>query len=140
MIIEKLKKEDLNEYKKLIDEAFNGSNDLDSYDNYDGNNDSYEIIVLKEGKKIVASTTMYKIKLFTFSFQPSIELFNVVVSKEYRRKNLGSMMLEYVINYAKENGYNSIHFTCLESEKGVHQFYESMGFKKVNSRKYNMSL
>ena len=83
---------------------------------------------------------MYKIKLFTFSFQPSIELFNVVVSKEYRRKNLGSMMLEYVIKYAKENGYNSIHFTCLENEKGVHKFYESMGFKKDNSRKYNMSL
>ena len=40
MIIEKLKKEDLNEYKKLIDEAFNGSNDLDSYYNYDENNDS----------------------------------------------------------------------------------------------------
>ena len=108
MIIEKLKREDLPKYKALIDDAFDGSQDMSSYLEYDENNDAYEIIVLKEKEEIVGSITMYKLKLFTFSFQPAIELFNVAVKSEYRRHNLGKILIEYVVDYAKENGYKSI--------------------------------
>ena len=140
MIIEKLKKQDIEKYKELMDDAFGESNDIEKYSVYDESSSSYEILDIKEKNEIIGSLTMYKINLFTFGFQPSIELFNVAVSKSYRRKNLGSIMLKYVIDYAKDNGYKSIHFTCLEDEEGVHKFYESMGFVKANSRKYNMSL
>ncbi len=140
MIIEKLKREDLPKYKALIDDAFDGSQDMSSYLEYDENNDAYEIIVLKEKEEIVGSITMYKLKLFTFSFQPAIELFNVAVKSEYRRHNLGKILIEYVVDYAKENGYKSIHLTCLENEKPVHDFYENCGFKKAESRKYSMYL
>lgn len=140
MIIEKLKKADLASYKELIDDAFDGSNDLELYSKYDENSPSYEIIVLKEKDEIVASITMYKLDLFTFSFQPAIELFNVAVKKSYRRQNLGKIMMNYVIDYAKENGYKTINLTCLESEVGVHSYYESVGFKKAASRKYSMYL
>ena len=140
MIIEKLKREDLPKYKALIDDAFDGSQDMSSYLEYDENNDAYEIIVLKEKEEIVGSITMYKLKLFTFSFQPAIELFNVAVKSEYRRHNLGKILIEYVVDYAKENGYKSIHLTCLENEKTVHDFYENCGFKKAESRKYSMYL
>lgn len=140
MIIEKLKREDLPKYKALIDDAFDGSQDMSSYLEYDENNDAYEIIVLKEKEEIVGSITMYKLKLFTFSFQPAIELFNVAVKSEYRRHNLGKILIEYVVDYAKENGYKSIHLTCLENEKPVHEFYENCGFKKAESRKYSMYL
>ena len=140
MIVEKLKKEDLPKYKALIDEAFDGSNEIQSYLKYDEKNTSYEIIVLEEKDEIVGSVTMYKLDLFTFSFQPSIEIFNVAIKKSYRRQNLGKILMDYVINYAKENGYKSIHLTCLENEEQVHKFYESCGFKKANSRKYNMYL
>lgn len=140
MIIEKLRIEDIEKYKELIDEAFDGSNDIEEYQKYDYNNNAYEILVLKENQDILASVTIYKIDLFTFSFQPVIELFNVAVRKEYRRKNLGKILIEYVVKYAKENGYNTINLTCLESEKGVHKFYENVGFTKVDSRKYTMYL
>jgi GNAT superfamily N-acetyltransferase len=140
MIVEKLKREDLPKYKSLIDEAFDGSQEMDKYLKYDENNSSYEIIVLKEKEDIVATVTMYKLELFTFSFQPTIELFNVAVRKEYRRKNLGKILMEYVIDYAKTNGYKTIHLTCLESEKSVHEFYENVGFSKSESRKYSMYL
>ncbi len=140
MIVERLKKEDLPKYKALIDEAFDGSQELSEYLKYDDNSKSYEIIVLKEKDEIVGTVTMYKLDLFTFSFQPTIELFNVAVKKKYRRQNLGRILINYVIDYAKENGYKTIHFTCLEAEKEVHEFYESCGFVKAESRKYNMYL
>ena len=108
MIIEKLKKTDLASYKELIDDAFDGSNDLELYSKYDENSPSYEIIVIKEKDEIVASITMYKLDLFTFSFQPALELFNVAVKKTYRRQNLGKIIMNYVIDYAKENGYKTI--------------------------------
>lgn len=140
MIVEKLKKQDIEKYKALIDEAFDGSNTIDEYKNYDENSKSYEIVVLKEQEDIVASVTMYKIDLFTFSFQPVIELFNVAVKKEYRRMNLGKILMDYVIDFAKNNGYRQINLTCLESEKGVHDFYENVGFTKAESRKYTMNI
>ena len=140
MIIEKLKREDLPKYKSLIDEAFDGSENIDKYLKYDENNNSYEIIVLKEREEIVATVTMYKLELFTFSFQPTIELFNLAVKKDFRRRNLGKILIEYVVDYARDNGYKTIHLTCLESEQDVHPFYESVGFKKAQSRKYNLYL
>ena len=73
-------------------------------------------------------------------FGKTIELFNLAVKKEYRRHNLGKILIEYVIDYAKDNGYKTIHLTCLESEKEVHAFYENVGFKRAESRKYNLYL
>ena len=140
MIIEKLKREDLPKYKSLIDEAFDGSENIDKYLKYDENNNSYEIIVLKEREEIVATVTMYKLELFTFSFQPTIELFNLAVKKDFRRRNLGKILIEYVVDYARDNGHKTIHLTCLESEQDVHSFCESVGFKKAQSRKYNLYL
>lgn len=140
MVVERLKREDLPKYKALIDEAFDGSQELDKYLSYDENSSAYQVIVLKEKEDIVATVTMYKLNLFTFSFQPTIELFNLAVKKEYRRHNLGKILIEYVIDYAKDNGYKTIHLTCLESEKEVHVFYESVGFKMAESRKYNLYL
>lgn len=140
MVVERLKREDLPKYKALIDEAFDGSQELDKYLSYDENSSAYQVIVLKEKEDIVATVTMYKLNLFTFSFQPTIELFNLAVKKEYRRHNLGKILIEYVIDYAKDNGYKTIHLTCLESEKDVHAFYENVGFKRAESRKYNLYL
>ena len=136
MIVEKLKKEDISLYKELIDEVFESSNNIDYYNNYDENNTNYDIIVAKENNKIIGSITMYKLELFTFSFQPAIEIFNVGVSKEYRNKGIAKKVFEYIIKYAKENGYNSIHLTCLDNAYNAHKLYESIGMKRASSVKY----
>ena len=136
MIVEKLKKEDISLYKELIDEVFESSNNIDYYNNYDENNTNYEIIVAKENNKIIGSITMYKLELFTFSFQPAIEIFNVGVLKEYRNKGIAKKIFEYIIKYARENGYNSIHLTCLDNAYNAHKLYESIGMKRASSVKY----
>lgn|SRR5574344_1326253 len=139
MIIEKLKYEDLDKYKKLIDEVFDGSNDINEYKKYD-EDASYKIIVAKENDEIIGSITFYEMKLFTFSFQPTLELFNVSVKEEYRGKEVAASIFKYVVNYAKENGFKSINLTCLDTAIGAHKFYEKMGMIKTSSIKYNMYL
>ena len=79
-------------------------------------------------------------KLFTFSFQPTLELFNVSVKKEYRDKGVATNIFNYIIDYAKENGFKSINLTCLDTAISAHKLYEKMGMVRTSSIKYNMSL
>lgn len=139
MIIERLKENDIHLYKNLIDEAFDGSNDISYYKKYNRNN-NYEIIVAKIDNEIVGSITMYKLDLFTFSFQPMIEIFNVAVLKKYRGKKIGKQLFEYAKSYAKENGYKTICLTCLDTATDAHRLYESIGMKKTSSIKYSINI
>ena len=135
MTIEKLQTGDLPAYKTLMDECF-GSSSVDGYKE----SGSYDIVVAKEDGKLLGSVTLYKIELFTFSFQPCIELFNVAVTKEARGKGVGTALMEYSKNYAAENGYKSLMLTCLNEATPAHRLYEAVGFKKTPSRKYALYL
>ena len=139
MKIEILKKADIEFYKLLIDECFDSSNESREYKKYNPRA-GYKIVVAKDKNKVIGSITFYKLNLFTFSFQPSLEIFNVAVLKEYRRQNIAKSLFDYVINYAKKNGYKSINLTCLDTAIPAHKLYESIGFKKTNSVKYNLLL
>lgn len=140
IIIDKLKYEEIQQYKNLIDNCFDSSVDIETYREMYSTDKNYEIITAKIDNKMVGSITMVKIDLFTFSFQPMLELFNVCVDSEYREKKIGTMMMDYVVKFAKENNYKSIVLTCLDDLPIIHKFYEKVGFKKVNSRKYAMYL
>lgn len=139
MLIELLNKSDLKSYKTLIDECFGGSNDINEYEKYNPKAD-YKIVVVKDCSKIIGSITFYKLDLFTFSFQPVLEVFNVAVLKNYRGQKIAKKLFKYIIDYAKENNYKSINLTCLDTAIPAHKLYESIGFVKTSSVKYNLSL
>ncbi len=138
--IEELKYEDLEQYKELIDDCFGESNAIEYYKTNYTKNENYAILVAKSNNIIVGSITLYKIDLFTFSFQPAIEVFNVAVLKEYRRNNIAKKLLEYTIKYAKDNNYKSIYLTCLSDAYEAHKLYEGAGLKKMSSNKYSINL
>lgn len=137
-MVEVLKKEDLLLYKNLIDKCFGKSNDLSFYKRY-SENENYIIFVIKKHNLIIGSVTIYKLELFTFSFQPVLELFNICVLEEYQNQKIGKKLVEEVIKYAKENGYKSMNLTCLETATMAHKLYESVGMKKMSSIKYSMN-
>lgn len=138
--IENLKHEELEQYKSLIDDCFGGSQEIEYYREAYSLDKNYDIIVAKMDDKIVGSITMMKIDLFTFGFQPMIELFNVCVNSEYRRYKIGTLMIDYVIKFARDNNYKSIVLTCKDDLPDIHNFYEKVGFAKTNSRKYTMNI
>jgi ribosomal protein S18 acetylase RimI-like enzyme len=139
MLIEILKKSDLNSYKELIDECFDGSNDISEYKKYNLEA-NYKIVVAKDGAKIIGSITFYKLDLFTFSFQPVLEIFNVAVLEDYRGQKIAKKLFEFIFDYAKKNGYKSINLTCLDTAIPAHKLYESVGFIRTGSVKYNLYL
>ena len=136
-MIEVLKPEDIISYKILIDDCFGSNNDLEQYKKYQKNN-AYTIWVVKDKNEVVASATQYSIDLFTFVFQPSLMIFNVATRADYRRKNIARDLLEHIIENAKAAGYNSISLTCLDNAYPAHKLYESVGFKKAGSVKYDL--
>jgi ribosomal protein S18 acetylase RimI-like enzyme len=141
MTIEKLKSSDLAQYRNLIFECFDGSNSLETYtQNYDESSQNYDIVVAKDNNIIIGAATLYKIDLFTFSFQPCLELFNVCVAKDYRRNNVARELLEYIIIFAKNNEYKSIILNCLSDALPAQKLYESVGFKQTGSLKYILPL
>jgi len=139
MEIEILKKCDLKSYKELIDECFDGSNDISEYGKYNPEA-NYKIVVAKDGEKIVGSITFYKLDLFTFSFQPVLKIFNVAVLKDYRGQKIAKKLFDFVFDYAKENGYKSINLTCLDTAIPAHKLYENVGFTRTSSVKYSLYL
>lgn len=139
MNIEQLKKEDIIQYKALIDECFGNSNPTDNYNQYE-ENAPYTIWVMKDEQAIVGSVTEYPIDLFTFSFQPCLMLFNVAVRKPYRKQGIAQTLLKRVIQAAKIDGYRSINLTCLDDAPSAHALYESVGFEQTDSRKYSLDL
>ena len=139
MTVEILKSEDIVSYKELIDECFGSSSDIEKYQNY-CNNHAYTVFVVKDGIEIIGSATQYPIDLFTFDFQPSIMIFNMAVKPVYRGQKIGQLLLEHIIDNAKAEGYRSITLTCLENAYSAHKLYESVGFKKTSSIKYEMYL
>lgn len=61
---------------------------------------------------------------------PHLEVDNVCVLPAYRGKALGEKMIDWVTNYAKSNGFNSIELNAyIVNERGV-AFWEKVGAVK----------
>lgn len=55
---------------------------------------------------------------------------NVVVPKDFRRKGIGSKLTRFLINFAKEKDCYKIILSSRFTRRGVHQFWQKLGFKK----------
>lgn len=135
MEITYLEKADIASYKALIDKVFGTSNDIAEYENYERGN--YEILVAKDGDRIAGSLGFYKMKLFTYDHQPSLELFNLAVDPDYRGRGIAGALFKYMFNYAKENSYKSISVNCAKTAYAAHKLYEKQGFSENTSIRYS---
>lgn len=138
MEITYLEKSDIASYKALIDKVFGSSNDISEYDNYERGN--YEILVAKDGEKIAGTLGFYKMELFSYDHQPSLELFNLAVDPDYRGRGIADALFEHMLNYAKENSYKSISVNCGKTAYAAHKLYEKMGFSENTSVRFSRRL
>lgn len=64
-----------------------------------------------------------------------IHITNIVVNKNFRRKNIGSTILENLINLAKQDSITSITLEVNCTNIPAIKLYEKFGFKNVGLRK-----
>ena len=65
-----------------------------------------------------------------------IEIDNIFVSEEKRGNGIGTKLLEYLINYAKENKIINITLEVRTSNSIARHLYQKLGFDEVAIRKY----
>ena len=53
---------------------------------------------------------------------------DICVDENNRRRNVGSMLYDYVFNFAKENDYYNITLNVWTCNPGAMKFYEKVGF------------
>lgn len=97
------------------------------------------IFVYEEDNKVVAyaflmhkefsSTSVLNIK--------TLYIDDLCVDKEYRGKHIGHKLYDYIVLYAKENGFYNITLNAWAGNDNALRFYESIGMK---IQKYGMEM
>ena len=70
------------------------------------------------------------------------EIYNIAVSKEYRKTGIGFALIEDFINHCKKNNIQEIFLEVRNSNIIARKFYKKMDFKEIAERKnyYTMPL
>ena len=61
------------------------------------------------------------------------------VDEEYRNRGIGRQLLEFIKDYAKDNGYTDLRLTVNEENENARHLYEAVGFK-VKNIAYSMQI
>lgn len=64
-----------------------------------------------------------------------IQIANIAVSKQYRRKKVASKMLDFLMSFATDNSYSTITLEVRESNDPARLLYNKFGFEIVGIRK-----
>lgn len=62
-------------------------------------------------------------------------IFNVAVDKEYRKRGIGSALINELVNFGKKNNLCFLTLEVRESNKNARSLYSKFGFIKVGERK-----
>jgi GNAT superfamily N-acetyltransferase len=90
---------------------------------------NHQLIVAELAGKVIG--TLHLIFLPSISYQGGLraQIESVRVDKEYRNLGIGSRMMDWTIEHARERNAHIIQLTTHLSRKDAHRFYEKLGFK-----------
>ena len=93
-------------------------------------NSNHFVYVAILDSRVVGSTTMIIEPKFIHDGGNVAHIEDVVVSKEYQGKGIGEMLIQSLLDLAKDN---NCYKTILDCSDEVKPFYEKIGFKKISN-------
>ncbi len=84
-------------------------------------------IINKKTKELVGYS-------FLLNVYDEIHINNIAVKNSYRKKGLGQKLLDYIINYGKENYFSRITLEVRDSNKIALDLYYKNGFILISRR------
>ena len=90
-------------------------------------NPNHSVFVAILDSKVIGSTTLFIEPKFIHQGGKVGHIEDVVISKEHQGMGIGEKLINFVLNYAKQN---QCYKTILDCTDDVKQFYEKIGFKK----------
>ena len=90
---------------------------------------NHQLVVAESNGRIVG--TFHLIFLPSISYQGGMraQIESVRVDREYQNLGIGSEMMMWAIERAKERGAHIVQLTTHNSREAAHRFYERLGFK-----------
>jgi GNAT superfamily N-acetyltransferase len=90
---------------------------------------NHQLIVAELDGKVIS--TLHLMFLPSISYQGGLraQVESVRVDKEYRNLGIGSRMIDWTIERARERNAQILQLTTHLSRKIAHRFYEKLGFK-----------
>ncbi|MDO8455017.1 MAG: GNAT family N-acetyltransferase, partial [Sulfurimonas sp.] len=90
----------------------------------------YKMFAIMEGEKLITyagasvQTNLYH--------KRHLYIFDLVTDEKFRGKKYGTMMLEYLSDYAKTNMCKNIVLSSGFAREDAHRFYEKHKFEKIS--------
>ena len=75
---------------------------------------------------------LYSLRVETDSF---IEIGGLVIDENYRKKGIGRMLVEQLIEWSNFKKCNKIRVRCNTIRKDAHEFYKNIGFIEIKEQK-----
>lgn len=91
---------------------------------------NHELIVAEDLGKVIG--TLHLMFLPSISYQGGLraQIESVRVAKECQNQGIGSRMMRWAIEKARQRGAHIVQLTTHKSRKDAHRFYERLGFQK----------
>lgn len=93
----------------------------------DINNSNFKCIMAVYDKEIIG--------YISFSYIFDIEIESVLVKSSYQRQGIGTLLLNYIFKFAKENKINNVFLEVRKSNIGAISLYRKLGFSNISIRK-----
>ena len=97
-------------------------------------NPNHKIIIMTLNDEIIGSITILIEPKIIHGLSKVAHIEDVIVDKNYRSQNIGTRLMEYVVNIAKKENCYKVILNCGKSNIG---FYKKIGF---NIKNYQMDL
>lgn len=130
-------------YNVIID--FANENDIDSIVRIEGecfcseawSREMIESDFFKRSKYIVARNDYEEVIGYISMLDLDIEgeVLRVAVKKQYRRKGIARQMINFLVDYLKERGYQKLYLEVKSTNAEAIALYENLGFVKFNERR-----
>lgn len=90
---------------------------------------NHELIVAEQDRQVVG--TLHLIFLPSISYQGGLraQVESVRVDKRLQSRGIGSRMMQWTMERAKQRGAHMIQLTTHQTRLAAHRFYERLGFK-----------
>ena len=66
----------------------------------------------------------------------TVEMYRLSVDKEFQRLKIGQNLTQFLLDTAKENGYNTMYLETSEPNMKARKLHEKNGFKYLHSLPY----
>ena len=91
---------------------------------------NHELIVAESDGRVIG--TLHLMFLPSISYQGGMraQVESVRVDKQYQNRGIGSEMMKWTIERARQRGAHIVQLTTHKSREDAHRFYERLGFEK----------